>query len=57
MIKYYEGLNSKCLLPSSSVYTWKVQYAEEIAMIKQEGKEPVAKDFPSKKKRQAIVVW
>ena len=31
MIKYYEGLNQKCPLPSSSVYTWKVQYAEEVA--------------------------
>ena len=57
-IKYYEELNPKRPLPSSSVYTWKVQYAEEVAKLKREGKEPVVKDFPNKKKRRkAVAAW
>jgi len=30
MIKYYEELNPKCPLPSSNVYTWKVQYKDKV---------------------------
>ena len=48
--KYYERLNPKRPLPTSSVHTWKVQYADEAAKLKQKGKKPVVKDLPCKNK-------
>ena len=48
--KYYERLNPKHPLPTSSIHTWKVQYADEAAKLKRKVKEPVViKDLPSKK--------
>ena len=55
-IKYYEGLNPKCPLPSSSVYTWKVQYLNELAKRKRNGKDLEVKDLPSKKRGRPLLL-
>jgi len=55
-IKYYEDLNPKRSLPLSSVYTWKVQYTDEVAKLKQEGKQPVVKDLPCKKGGRSLLL-
>ena len=45
-MKYYESVNPQRQLPSSSVYTWKVQYLNELA--KRNGEELPIKDLPQK---------
>jgi len=45
--KYYERLNPKRPLPTSSIHTWK--QTKQLS-LKQKGKKPVVKDLPCKNK-------
>ena len=55
-IKYYETVNPLCQLPSSSVYTWKVQYLNELAKRKRNGEELLIKDLPQKKRGRPFLL-
>ena len=56
MIKYYETVNPSRQLPSSSVYTWKVQYLNELAKRKRNGEELLIKDLPQKKRGRPFLL-
>ena len=55
-MKYYESVNSQRQLPSSSVYTWKVQYLNELAKRKRNGEELPIKDLPQKKRGRPLLL-